>query len=86
MNFCSNKPWINNFEVNKYMADSEESSDTMALNLGHEGVGDNCFEKVLNQTGKFLVAGKPNLCFGVLYLEHLIFIQEALLVLQRAAS
>lgn len=46
------------------MADSEElessDGDSMSLNLGHKGAGDNCFEKVLNQTGKFLAAGKQN--------------------------
>ena len=50
------------------MADSEEGADdSMTLNLGHKGVGDNCFEKVLTQTGKFLVAGKRNMFWCALF-------------------
>ncbi len=27
------------------------------LNLGHQGIGDNCIEKVVNYSGKFFLAG-----------------------------
>lgn len=37
---------------------AEEKEPNFADMLGHQGVGDNCVDKVVNYTPKFFLAGK----------------------------
>ena len=40
------------------MADPERSESAEKLLLGHHGAGDDCIGKVIDQTGKFFLAGE----------------------------
>ena len=50
------------------MAAPDEDSGDSELNLGHQGIGDNCIEKVINYGGKSFLAGE---CLCSLWRESL---------------
>lgn len=45
----------------------EQANDEFALNIGHQGVGDNCLDKVINYAGKSFLAGNSWLLVCIIW-------------------
>ena len=50
------------YEILKLLSMTDiAESDSGELNLGHNGIGDGCVEKVINYSGKFFIAGEQHM-------------------------